>query len=53
VSRGKDAFDVDARELDGGERNRAWDLVVEQFPLYASYQRKTTRLIPLFALSRR
>ena len=53
VTHGKEAFDADARELDGGERERAWDLVVEHFPLYASYQRKTTRRIPLFALSRR
>jgi deazaflavin-dependent oxidoreductase (nitroreductase family) len=53
VTDGKEAFDVTARELDGHERERAWDLVVEQFPLYASYQRQTTRRIPLFSLSRR
>jgi hypothetical protein len=32
------------------ERDRLWQLVCEAFPLYASYQRKTTRLIPLFVL---
>jgi deazaflavin-dependent oxidoreductase (nitroreductase family) len=34
----------------GPERDRLWQLVCEAFPLYASYQRKTTRLIPLFVL---
>lgn len=41
---------VRAREVDGDERERLWKLVVEGFPLYASYQRKTKRTIPLFVL---
>ena len=53
VKHGKESFEVKARELDGRERALAWDLVVERFPLYASYQRKTERHIPLFALRRR
>jgi F420H(2)-dependent quinone reductase len=53
VKHGKETFDVVARELDGRARERAWDLVVERFPMYASYQRKTERRIPLFALKRR
>jgi deazaflavin-dependent oxidoreductase (nitroreductase family) len=52
VKHGKESFAVEARELDGREHERAWDLVVDRFPLYASYQRKTTRRIPLFALKR-
>ena len=52
VKHGKDRFEVKSRELDGRERERAWEVVVEHFPLYASYQKKTTRQIPLFALSR-
>jgi deazaflavin-dependent oxidoreductase (nitroreductase family) len=53
LKHGKETFDVVARELDGRTRERAWDLVVERFPMYASYQRKTERRIPLFALKRR
>lgn len=53
VKHGKESFEVKARELDGREREQAWDLVVDRFPLYASYQRKTERRIPLFALRRR
>ena len=53
VTKGKDAFDVTAHELAGKERDRAWEIVVERFPTYATYQRKTTRRIPLFALRRR
>ena len=42
-----------AREVtDLAERERLWQLVVARFPLYASYQRKTSRLIPLFVLER-
>ena len=52
VKHGKDSFEVRARELDGHERERAWGVVVDRFPLYATYQKKTTRQIPLFALSR-
>lgn len=53
VTHGKERFEVDARELDGDDRERVWDLVVDRFPQYAAYQRKTTRRIPLFALRRR
>ena len=53
VKHGKERFDVVASELDGRARDRAWNLVVERFPLYASYQRKAERRIPLFALKRR
>lgn len=37
------------REIDPGpERDRLWAMVVEAFRYYATYQRKTDRLIPLF-----
>jgi hypothetical protein len=42
--------EVRASEVDGSERNRLWELVVGAFPLYATYQRKTKRVIPLFVL---
>jgi len=47
---GRDARDVRAREAAGPERDRLWTLVTGAFPLYASYQRKTDRVIPLFVL---
>ena len=42
--------EVRAREIGGGERDRLWELVCSEFPLYATYQRKTKRVIPLFVL---
>jgi deazaflavin-dependent oxidoreductase (nitroreductase family) len=53
VTRGKESFEVTAHELSGTARQRAWELVVGRFPMYATYQRKTTRQIPVFALHRR
>lgn len=51
VQRGREAVQMAAREVtDPEERARLWPFVVEQFPLYATYQRRTKRLIPLFVL---
>jgi deazaflavin-dependent oxidoreductase (nitroreductase family) len=50
VKNGRDEREVRASEVDGSERNRLWELVVGAFPLYATYQRKTKRVIPLFVL---
>lgn len=51
VTRGKQQVAVAAREVvDDGERDRLWQLVVERFPLYETYQRRTQRRIPLFVL---
>ena len=53
ITRRKLTHDVTAREVtDDPERSRLWDMVVERFPLYATYQRRTERRIPLFALKR-
>jgi deazaflavin-dependent oxidoreductase (nitroreductase family) len=51
ILRGRSAQPVVARELDGEEHARGWELVVARFPLYATYQDRTTRRIPLFALT--
>jgi deazaflavin-dependent oxidoreductase (nitroreductase family) len=40
-----------AREVDGSERDRLWELVTEAFPLYTTYQQRTERRIPLFTLA--
>lgn len=51
VKRGRHTLEMTAREVTTlDERKRLWQLVVERFPLYASYQRRTTRQIPLFVL---
>ena len=50
VHRGRESIDVKAREVSGPERERLWSFVTEQFRYYASYQRKTTRTIPVFVL---
>jgi deazaflavin-dependent oxidoreductase (nitroreductase family) len=50
VERGRTSTSVKAREVEGAERDRLWRLVCDGFPLYASYQKRTKRLIPLFAL---
>ena len=49
---GKEDRSVVAREVEdkGPERDRLWKLVTQAFRYYATYQRKTTRLIPLFVL---
>ena len=36
---------------EGPERDRLWAMVVEAFRYYATYQRKTDRLIPLFVFT--
>ena len=50
VKKGREVREVRAKEVEGAERDRLWDLVVEAFPMYSSYQRKTKRVIPLFVL---
>ena len=50
IKLGRQVRQVSATEVDGAERERLWKLVCEAFPLYASYQRKTKRVIPLFVL---
>lgn len=51
VRTGRRAEIVRASEIsDPVERDRLWRLVCEAFPLYETYQRRTKRTIPLFAL---
>ncbi len=40
------------RELEGEERDDWWEHAVATWPTYASYQKKTDRLIPIFLLER-
>jgi deazaflavin-dependent oxidoreductase (nitroreductase family) len=41
-----------AREVSGTERDEWWERAVAAFPPYAEYQKKTTRLIPVFVLEK-
>lgn len=53
VKRGLETDEMAAREVtDLAERERLWELVVERFPQYATYQRRTARTIPIFILTR-
>lgn len=48
---GREVRDVTAREVGAGdEYDRLWALVCDAFPLYATYQRRTSRPIALFVL---
>ena len=49
---GADKHDYTVRELSGTERDQWWARAVEAFPNYATYQKKTDRLIPVFLLTR-
>ena len=54
VKVGREDRPVLAREVGlGPERDRLWSLVCDAFPLYATYQLRTKRLIPLFVLEPR
>jgi deazaflavin-dependent oxidoreductase (nitroreductase family) len=41
---------VRAREADGPERDRLWSQMVEAYPPYEGYQRRTERRIPVLVL---
>lgn len=47
---GSQTREMVARELSGEERELWWKRSVAAYPPYAAYQRKTTRLIPVFLL---
>ena len=44
------AYRASWREPQGDERERVWTFMVDCFPFYATYQTRTTRLIPLVML---
>ncbi|HTU72878.1 MAG TPA: nitroreductase family deazaflavin-dependent oxidoreductase [Trebonia sp.] len=43
--------DYEAREVQGAERGAWWERAVAAWPDYAEYQKKTTRVIPVFVLT--
>ncbi|MGB3486199.1 MAG: nitroreductase family deazaflavin-dependent oxidoreductase [Mycobacterium sp.] len=52
VEVGTEAYDVDVRELPAAERDATYAKIVEVAPVFAEYQSKTSRDIPLFELVR-
>jgi deazaflavin-dependent oxidoreductase (nitroreductase family) len=50
---GTDSYGVVARELPADERDATYPKIVELAPVFADYQAKTDRPIPLFELTRR
>jgi deazaflavin-dependent oxidoreductase (nitroreductase family) len=49
---GSTDYDVVARELPPAERDALYPKIVERTPVFAEYQAKTSRVIPLFELQR-
>ena len=52
IEAGTEAYDVDVREVPPDEHGALYSKVVAVAPTFADYQSKTTRLIPLFELTR-
>jgi deazaflavin-dependent oxidoreductase (nitroreductase family) len=50
---GDDAFDVHATELDRAERDEKYAEQARRYPGFAEYEKRTTRVIPVVALTRR
>jgi deazaflavin-dependent oxidoreductase (nitroreductase family) len=39
------------REPEGAEREKVWAVMVDNFPFYATYQKSTTRILPLVMMT--
>jgi deazaflavin-dependent oxidoreductase (nitroreductase family) len=50
---GDETIDVQADDLQGPERNRLFERQASLYPGFAEYQRKTKRVIPVIALTRK
>lgn len=53
VEIGAEKFDVVAEEVTGEERDRLWARNVAARPAFGEYEKKTTRKIPVVALTRK
>jgi deazaflavin-dependent oxidoreductase (nitroreductase family) len=47
---GPSTWEMTAREVTGSERDQWWERAVAAYPPYAEYQRRTSRVIPVFVL---
>jgi deazaflavin-dependent oxidoreductase (nitroreductase family) len=53
VEVGTKTYDTTAIVTQGAERQQLWTWIVEQYPFFADHQAKTTRQIPVIALTQR
>jgi deazaflavin-dependent oxidoreductase (nitroreductase family) len=53
VEVGTDSYDAEAVELQGDERDRVFDAIAKQQPLFEELRASTPRTIPVFDLRRR
>ena len=47
-----ESWPVTSRELEGDERERAWEILCAAYPDFPTYQRHTDRLLPVSRLTR-
>lgn len=52
IQDGPERYDYVAREVTGEEKAAWWERATEAFPQYAAYQRRTSRVIPVFVAER-
>jgi deazaflavin-dependent oxidoreductase (nitroreductase family) len=52
VEVGAERFDATAAPLSGDERERAWTMLKQTYPFFAEHDAKTSREIPVIALTR-
>jgi len=49
----KETFEATTLVMEGEERQKLWSRIVDLYPFFSEHQTKTTRQIPVIALSRR
>jgi len=52
VEVGTERFEATALPLTGSEREREWTMLKETYPFFAEHEAKTSREIPVVALTR-
>ncbi|MEI5675365.1 MULTISPECIES: nitroreductase family deazaflavin-dependent oxidoreductase [unclassified Nocardioides] len=50
---GRTSYDVTAREVTGDERADLWQVMLRTWPNFATYEKRTDRVIPVFELAPR
>lgn len=50
---GRTSYDVTAREVTGDERAELWQVMLRTWPNFATYEKRTDRVIPVFELAPR
>ena len=53
IAIGRQRVPVSAREVEGEERARMWQVMLRTWPNFAKYEERTDRLIPVLLLTRR